>query len=165
MIAAFDVHYPEDGGALAAAVVFENFSDRSPCSIYRKRIASVEDYIPGSFYRRELPCILSLLAEIRETIHTVIIDGYVRIGSRPGLGEHLRNSVDFNLQVIGVAKSRFEGSRAEEVLRGNSRRPLYVTSLGFDAKQAADLVLSMHGKNRIPTLLKAVDKMSRAGAG
>jgi len=47
------------------------------------------------------------------------------------------------------------------VLRGDSRRPLYVTAAGLDPAAAALHVRSMHGPFRIPTLLKRVDQLCR----
>lgn len=161
MIAAFDVNYQEDGSAQAAAVVFESFSDAKPRRTYRKRIAKVAEYVPGSFFRRELPCILELLAEIDEPIDIMVIDGYVFLGDRPGLGKYLSDSIDSQVAVIGVAKNYFAGSRPSEVRRGRSRNPLFVTSHGIDQEKARELIESMHGKYRIPTLLKKVDLLSR----
>ena len=75
----------------------------------RKRIANVAGYIPGSFYKRELPCILSLLSDINETVDTIIVDGYVSLGSRPGLGQHIKDEIEPRVAVIGVAKNYFKG--------------------------------------------------------
>lgn len=161
MIAAFDVSYLDDGSAQAAAVVFENFTDAKPRRIYRKKIAQVAEYVPGSFFRRELPCILALLAEIEEKIDVVIVDGYVTLGDRPGLGKHLSESIDPHIAVIGVAKKYFEGSRPAEAVRGRSKNPLFVTSYGVESEKAKELIESMHGKYRIPTLLKVVDRLSK----
>ncbi|MFO7964880.1 MAG: endonuclease V [Desulfobacterales bacterium] len=161
MISAFDVKYFEDGSAVVAAVVFEKFNDAAPISTYRKNIDRVNEYVPGSFYRRELPCILSLLADIRETIDTIIIDGYVYLGNRPGLGAYLKAETGEAFTIIGVAKSCFKGSAAAKVYRGRSRNPLYISASGMDQAKAADLVARMHGKYRIPTLLKEVDQLTK----
>ena len=163
MIAAFDVSYSGDGSAQAAAVVFINFTDATPQRVYRKKIAKVAEYVPGSFYRRELPCILALLAEIEERIDVIIVDGYVTLGDRPGLGQHLSDSIDPDIAVIGVAKKYFAGSRPAKALRGRSKKPLFVTSYGLEIDKARELVESMHGKYRIPTLLKMVDRLSKEG--
>jgi deoxyribonuclease V len=64
--------------------------------------------------------------------------------------------------VIGVAKTQFAGAGAAvEVLRGRSTRPLFVTAVGMSAQRAAEHVRSMHGPDRIPTLLKHVDSLAR----
>jgi len=161
MISAFDVKYFEDDGAMVAAVVFEDFKDSKPFSLYRKKINIVHEYVPGSFYRRELPCIISLLADIKETIDTIIVDGYVFLGDKPGLGAYLKERIERTVAIIGVAKSYFKGSDAIEILRGDSQNPLYVSSAGIDPMEAANLISNMHGKHRIPTLLKEVDRLTK----
>jgi deoxyribonuclease V len=64
--------------------------------------------------------------------------------------------------IIGVAKTRFAtATSAVEVLRGLSNRPLFVSAVGLSENAAADCIRRMHGENRIPTLLKRVDTLSR----
>ena len=104
---------------------------------------------------------MSLLSDIKEEIDTIIVEGYVFLGERPGLEAYLRNAISAEIKVIGVAKSYFAGSSAAEVYRGKSRRPLYVSSAGLDQTQAAKQIASMHGDNRIPTLLKEVDRLTK----
>ena len=66
------------------------------------------------------------------------------------------------IPVIGVAKTKFnEATHAVPVLRGPSHRPLYVTAVGIKVAIAAEHVESMHGRYRIPTLLKKVDVLCR----
>lgn len=96
---------------------------------------------------------------------TIIIDGYVTLGeeARGGLGAHLFAALEEKVPIIGVAKSRFEGTPAEcELLRGTSERPLYVTSRGIPLEEAKRLVASMHGEHRLPTLLRAADRLCRS---
>ena len=45
------------------------------------------------------------------------------------------------------------------------RKALFVTAVGVDANEAADLVREMHGDHRIPTLLKRVDALCREPPG
>lgn len=164
MIAAFDVHYLEDGRASAAAVLFSDYGDAAPTREYTRLLPAAADYVPGEFYRRELPCILCLIERIDLPLDEMIIDGYVMLGSRPGLGQHLFQAFDGKIPVIGVAKSSFEGSSGAEVFRGGSGRPLYVTAAGLDLKSAAEKIRTMHGFNRIPTMLKRVDRLARENA-
>ncbi|MCB9920642.1 MAG: hypothetical protein H6822_00590 [Planctomycetaceae bacterium] len=66
------------------------------------------------------------------------------------------------MAIIGVAKTRFATATSEvEVFRGTSQRPLFVSAAGIDQHIAADSIRRMHGENRIPTLLKRVDTLSR----
>lgn len=63
---------------------------------------------------------------------------------------------------LGVAKTAFKGSKTElEVFRGKSEKPLYVTAVGVEDELAKNHIYSMHGKPRIPTLLKLVDRECR----
>jgi len=157
MIAAFDVHYLEDGCASAAAVLFHDYRAAEPAAEYTRFIAGVSEYVPGEFYRRELPCILTLLEQFNEAPDEMVVDGYVMLGDLPGLGQHLFESFDGKIPVVGVAKSKFEGSSGAKVFRGGSKQPLYVTSAGIDLSKASERIRSMDGAHRVPTLLKLVD--------
>jgi deoxyribonuclease V len=162
MLAALDAKYDEPSRtAKAAAIVFQHWHDREATAQYAADFENVQPYIPGEFFRRELPVLLALLELIREPLSTVLVDGYVRLGDRPGLGLRLWQATGERFPVIGVAKSPFHGGRCVEVLRGKSRKPLYVTSVGIDPDAAADCVKRMHGSTRIPALLKRVDQLTR----
>jgi len=165
MIAATDCHYSESE-AVAAVILFADWTAESPDFEHRKIFHNPEPYEPGSFYRRELPCVLRALDRVRGRFHTAIIDGYVWLApdGRPGLGAHLFQALGEAVPIVGVAKSLYQGSaRAQRILRGRSRRPLFITAVGIDPVIAAERVKSMHGPNRIPTLLKRVDGLCRKG--
>ena len=66
--------------------------------------------------------------------------------------------------MIGVAKSRFRtATHAVPVVRGSSARPLFVTSCGMPAADAADLVRRMAGRYRLPDALRRADTLARTG--
>ena len=109
MIAAVDVHYRNDGTAMAGAVVFPEFADSTAYRTHTLAISVVEDYVTGQFYKRELPCILAILKTIEEEIDTMIVDGYVNLWKNPGPGQHLFNTLDGKKKVIGLAKKHFRG--------------------------------------------------------
>jgi deoxyribonuclease V len=160
--AALDVHY-RDNDAVAAAVLFREWTDRRPAG---ERHAIVDVVAPadgGQDVERELPCLLAVLDKIEEPLTTVLVDGYVWLADeRPGLGSHLYEALGKKVPIIGLAKNPFEGARrAIPVMRGGSRKALYITTVGIDANEAAELVLEMHGDHRIPTLLKRVDALCR----
>jgi deoxyribonuclease V len=162
MIACVDVDYREQG-AVAACVLFRAWGDESSASEHIEHLAQVEAYVPGAFYRRELPCLLSVLARAAERPALVVVDGYVWLGAgRPGLGAHLHDALGGSVPVVGVAKTRFAPAPAREVCRGESHRPLYVTAAGIDIEEAARNVQAMHGPFRIPTLLRRVDHLCRS---
>ncbi len=97
-------------------------------------------------------------------VDVVIVDGYVWLGNRnkPGLGAHLYQALGERTPVVGIAKTKFKGAdSASEVIRGKSTRPLFITAAGLSPECAAEHVRAMHGRYRIPTLLKRVDSLCR----
>ena len=164
--AVVDVDYvaaPSGMAASAACVVAERWTDAVPSETHKVDIAKVQPYAPGRFFERELPCILAVLPRVHAAIEAVVIDGYVHLDAAgtPGLGAHLHASVTGRFAVIGVAKTPFgDGTFAAPLLRGTSKRPLFVTAIGIDVDHAVRLVASMHGPHRIPTLLGWVDRLA-----
>jgi deoxyribonuclease V len=160
LIACIDADY-RDAEAITACVAIRAWTDATSARerIVRSPLAP-EPYVPGSFYLRELPGILAVLAATG-AVTTVVIDGYVWLGAdRPGLGARL--FAETRIPVIGVAKTPFrDNDRAVAVTRGGSARPLYVTSEGVDVSQAASHVVAMHGAHRLPTILTRVDRLAR----
>ena len=163
MLACVDVDY-RGRGAMAACLVFQNWGDSVPVKRYTNFIGEVEEYKSGEFYRREMPPLLEVLKSVRENLSTIIIDGYVWLNSSyyPGMGAHLYRALKDGISVVGVAKSsRGQDGFSCEVLRGESRNPLYVTSVGVGSGHASDCIKNMHGSYRLPTLLKSVDRLCR----
>lgn len=163
MFAAVDVFYDESQNWGRAAYVV--FPDPLNDAITEEAVALVSPiaaYSPGDFYRRELPCIKAIVGPRLAGLELLFIDGYVHLSrdNRPGLGWYVHQR--FGIPVIGVAKTRFADAEsfAESVFRGGSRQPLYVTQIGYQGS-AGDLLLSMHGSHRIPTLLRRVDQLAR----
>lgn len=164
MIAALDAHYDEAARAgSGAAVVFRHWDDAVPAAEYSATCSPIEPYEPGEFYKRELPCLLAVLAKVREPLEVVVVDGYVTLGSRPGLGQRLWEALGGKTAVVGVAKSRFHSAAATEVLRGRSRTPLLVTAAGIGPAEAAAAIARMAGEFRLPLLLKRADQLARCG--
>jgi deoxyribonuclease V len=163
MILALDTGY-DKAFALTAGILFADWNSTKSLQIFQQTTAISADYVPGAFYLRELPGILALLQTIDKKPDYVVIDGYVTLGEdgRPGLGMRLWEEIGKSIPVIGVAKSYYRGTpQHSELLRGDSARPLYVTSTGLSLDIAKKHIASMAGSNRIPTLLKMVDVESR----
>ena len=160
---AVDVDYRDDRVSIAG-LAFSRWEDAQAAEFFHSTLNKVEDYQPGQFYRREMPAILHLLDEHKLSPDIIVIDGYVSLGreQKPGLGRHLYNALQGRIPVIGVAKNPFRDTTTEsEACRGSSRRPLYVTSAGIGLEEAKQSILSMHGKYRLPTLLKEADRLCR----
>jgi deoxyribonuclease V len=163
MKACLDVHYLTNT-ACAAAVIFNNWTDTTPLNRYTEFVQDNKAYEPGKFYLRELKPLMAVIEQIKEPIQIYLIDAYCYLssGNEPGLGAYLYAATGGRSAIIGVAKNRFRDTHhATEVVRGNSKRPLYVTSIGLSQEEAAALVSVMAGEFRIPTLLKAVDQLAR----
>ena len=161
-IACVDVDYRVDV-AVAAGLWFCGSSagaaDRQEVAV----IDGVAPYQPGEFYRRELPCLLKVLAK-GPPAEVILIDGYVWLNDgKPGLGAHLYNAIGNRSAVVGVAKTHFAGaSAAIPIRRGSSQVALFITAVGIDVQVAAEQFAKMHGEHRIPTLLKQVDRLARS---
>jgi deoxyribonuclease V len=165
MILAVDVDY-RDGCAYVGGVTFENWSDNKEKDTFISFLDNVSDYQPGQFYRRELPCILRLIEEHKLKPEYIVIDGFVFLNgeNKPGLGKYLYDALNSEAAIVGVAKNPFkETSVACEVYRGLSKNPLYVTSIGVALDDAKTFISTMHGKHRVPELLKRVDHVCRKG--
>ncbi len=170
MIVAVDVDYRESE-AVAACVAFAKWTDGAASFERVVRVPGAPAaYVPGMFYLRELPCVLAALKGVFADV--VVVDGYVMLTmGKLGLGGHLHEAI--HKPIVGVAKNEFRGavgdppkagaasSYAERIVRGGSKKPLFVTAAGMSAKDAAAAVRSMHGPHRIPTLLARADHLCR----
>ena len=165
MIYAIDVGYKADK-AKSVCVAFHNWEDATSAKDYITEISPVAEYVPGQFYKRELPCIEAVLKGIvLSPSDLIVVDGYVFLNDddKPGLGHYLYEYLDQTIPVIGVAKTSFHNNKRNvtEVFRGGSKKPLYITSIGVDRKNAAESIKKMHGPFRMPTLLTYLDGLTK----
>jgi len=168
-IAFLDVHY-KGTRARAACVLAESWESESPESSYVQDIDAVGPYEPGSFFRRELPCLISVLRLLPSLPQIAVVDGYVWLSSarRPGLGAYLYEALGRSTPVVGIAKTAFAGVQScdavARVLRGSSRNPIFVTAVGMELDVAVRCIRRMAGKYRIPKMTRIADYLSRGGA-
>lgn len=169
MILALDVGYATDlKSAVVGAVLFDKWTDEKPVSAESIRLTmDIAPYEPGFFYKRELPCLLAALEHLgHPKLEAVVVDGLVDLErGHSGLGRHLFNQLPTSCKatcVVGVAKTPFHGAVSLDLLHGGSHKPLYVNAAGMTNRTASKHIASMHGPNRIPTLLKLADHLSRA---
>ena len=160
---ALDVQYNGNDNAIVACLGFECWSDRE--AIYKEIdfIEKIEPYQAGSFYKRELPCLLKALKEL-DNIEYVVVDGYIWLENESyyGLGMYLYDALDRKIPIIGVAKNKFNNTPKRcELFRGESKKPLYISSVGVELKEAKGYIANMDGKYRFPKLLKDVDSLAR----
>lgn len=165
MILAFDTYY-FDVKAKTVCLAFDEWTAAESFEVYSEILENIEEYRSGEFYKRELPCILSLLNQIDlHKVQTIIVDGYVFLDDdgKPGLGYYLYKALNSEIPVIGVAKSNFAtiDKLKRPVMRGDSKSPLFVTAIGIDLDEAAKNIGQMSGCFRIPAILKQLDSMTK----
>ena len=165
MILAFDTYY-FDNKAKTVALGFSNWSDSIEKDNYSEILENIEEYKSGEFYKRELPCILSLISKIDiKKIEIIIIDGYVFVddNSKLGLGGFLYEKLNKKIPIIGVAKTDFISLNKNKIslLRGKSKNPLFISSIGINLNEATEKIKQMSGEFRIPTLLKKLDTLTK----
>ncbi|AYZ11791.1 endonuclease V [Chryseobacterium arthrosphaerae] len=165
MIYAFDTYYYEDF-ANTVCIAFEDWKSEKEVETFIEQTKINSEYESGAFYKRELPCILSLLQKITlKSGDIIIVDGYVTLDNegKSGLGGHLYKALDEKYPVVGIAKNEFTTPDTERrsVFRGESRTPLFLTAKGIDVDEVKTKVEQMHGAYRMPTLLKKLDQLSR----
>lgn len=163
MILIVDVFYKKDK-ACVCGIEIDNFINEKILNIYKTVCGNFGEYVPGKFYKRELPSILQLIKEYNLSPNMIIIDGYVFLDGekKEGLGAYLYKKLDKKVPVIGIAKNKYYLiSNKFEIHRGKSKKPLYITSAGIDNSLAKNIVKNMKGDFRIPNLLKIVDRCSK----
>jgi deoxyribonuclease V len=171
VLACVDVSY-RPAVAMAACLLFVEWSAPDASAQFVSSTPLAAPYKPGEFYLRELPPILDVLSRVHAHLDAIVVDGYAWLGSsRPGLGARLHSALGGRVPIVGVAKTAWAAGgevdgasdphRTVAVVRGQSVKPLFVTSAGIDVEEAAARVAAMNGAHRIPTLLKAVDTLAR----
>lgn len=165
MILIFDTYY-NDNIAKTVCLSFEDWNAEENFKVYSETITEIEEYVSGEFYKRELPCILSLLSNVDLLeVNSIIIDGFVFLNdeNKFGLGAYLYHSLNCKIPIIGVAKRDFATieEKRKKIYRGKSKSPLFITSIGIDLNEASKCIEGMKGEYRMPTLLKEVDRLTR----
>jgi deoxyribonuclease V len=160
---AIAIHF-DDAQAQAAAVAFDAWDTPEPTKTYLSHIAHVEKPARGELDLRELPCVMQLLREHKLEPELILIDGFVHLDAdeTPGLGQHLFHALGSLTPVIGVSKTGRPGLSAQfEVMREEETKPLIVTCAGVDIGAAKARLRAMHGRKRVPTLLKLVARLAK----
>ena len=165
MILAFDTYYFQQK-AKTVCLEFADWNESKIYKIYTETIDNIEDYVPGEFYKRELPCIISLLNQIDlKKVEAIIVDGFVYLDDEKkfGLGGYLYGKLNKEIPIIGVAKTNFSTIEKykKPLFRGESKKPLFITSIGIELEDAVKKIENMEGEYRIPTLLKELDRLTK----
>ncbi|MGQ3055508.1 MAG: endonuclease V [Roseateles sp.] len=157
------VHF--DGAqANAAAVAFDAWDAAEATKMHVSRIAHVETAARGEIDLRQLPCVMQLLREHGLAPELILFEGFVHLDAdeAPGLGQHLFNALGGKVPVVGVSKKSLPGLSAQvEVMREEEAPPLWVTCAGIDIGAAKARLRAMHGRKRVPTLMKLVARLAK----
>ena len=162
---AVSVNYLGDG-AMATAVAFDEWDAPEASRTFTSRVAHVDKPARGKPDLCGLPCLVQLLREHALEPDVIMIDEpvYLDVAETPGLGRALFDALGGRTAIIGVSTRSMPGMPAQfEVFREEEARPLIVTCVGIDLGAAKVRIRNMHGKRRIPTLLKLVARIARAG--
>ena len=159
------IHF--DGAeATAAAVAFDAWDAAEATKTYVSRIAHVEKAVRGELDLRELPCLMQLLREHSLEPELILIDGFVHLDAddTPGLGQHLYHALGGGVPVVGVSMTGLRGLPTQfAVMREEETPPLFVTCAGIDIGAAKVRLRSMHGRKRLPTLMKLAARLAKNG--
>ncbi len=120
-----DVGYDHET-ANAVGVGFLEIQSPKESFILHSTTKVSSEYIPGEFYKKELPAIMDLLQKNTHPLKLIFIDGYVWLGKKKGLGAHLSESIGGSIPIIGIAKTKFHGAEESSapVIRGKSTKPV-----------------------------------------
>jgi len=157
------VHF-EGAQAHAAAAAFDAWDAAEATQTYVSRISHVEPAVRGELDLRELPCVMQLLREHGLEPELILVDGFVHLDAdeTPGLGQHLYHALGGRVPIVGVSKKRLAGLGAQfEVMREEEAQPLYVTCAGIDIGAAKARLRAMHGRKRLPTLMKLAARLAK----
>jgi deoxyribonuclease V len=160
-----DVHLLADT-ARVAAVAFEDWGAAEGTRNYALSIAHVDKPAKGELDLRALPWLVQLLDANRLQPEAIVLDGFVHLDAQdtPGLGRRLHDTLGGRSAVIGVSKSVFKGTDTPDqfcIFREDETPPLIVTCAGIDLGAAKARIRAMHGRKRVPTLMKLAARIAK----
>ena len=158
-----DVHLQGDT-ALVAAVAFDDWAAFEGTKNYSLRIDHVEKPVKGELDLRELPWLLQLINVNGLQPEVIVFDGFVHLDAQetPGLGRRLHDTLGGRTAVIGVSKTGFKDTPEQfEIYREEETAALVITCVGIDLGAAKARVRMMHGRKRLPTLLKLAARIAK----
>jgi deoxyribonuclease V len=157
-----------DGGIVVAAVAFDEWGAAEASRTFTSRVSPVDPPVRSPRGAADLAGVLQLLREHALEPELIVIDGPVHLdgAEKPGWGRLLFDALGARSAVIGVSTRAVPGLPAQfEVWRDEEDRPLIVTCIGVDLGAAKVRVRTMHGRRRVPTLMKLAARLARGGAG
>lgn len=156
------------GSTVVAAVAFDEWAAGEASRTFACRLSPVDPPVRGPQGTAELAAVLQLLRENTLEPEVIVIDGPVHLDAAetPGWGRQLFDALGGRSAVIGISTRVMPGLPTQfEVWRDDEARPLIVTCIGLDLGAAKARVRNMHGRRRVPTLMKLAARLARSGAG
>jgi len=152
--------------ARVGAVAFDDWGAAEGTKNYALRIEHVEKPAKGELDLRALPWLVQLLDAKRLQPEAIVLDGFVHLDPQdtPGLGLRLHDTLGGRSAVIGVSKSVFKGTDTPDqycIFREDETPPLIITCAGIDLGAAKARVRMMHGRKRLPTLMKLAARIAK----
>jgi deoxyribonuclease V len=158
-----DVHILGDT-ARVAAVAFDDWAAMEGTKNYSLRIERVEKPVKGELDLRELPWLIQLLDANGLQPELIVMDGFVHLDAQetPGLGRRLHDTLGGRSAVIGVSKSGFKDTPEQfQIFREEETAALVITCAGIDLGAAKARIRTMHGRKRVPTLMKLAARIAK----
>ena len=149
----------------AAAVAFDAWDALEPDKTCSTLVAVAARLSPAERDQCRLAGLLQLLREQALGPELIVFDGLVHLDAQgtPGWGQLLYDALGGRVAVIGVSKRVTQGLPAQfEVMRETEALPVIVTCVGIDLGAAKARVRAMHGKRRMPTLLKLAARNAKS---
>ncbi|MBU6261290.1 MAG: endonuclease V [Burkholderiales bacterium] len=156
-----------DGGVIVSAVAFDEWDAAEASRTFTSRVAPIDPPAPSPRGAAELAGVLQLLREHALEPELIVIDGPVHLDAAetPAWGRHLFDALGGRSAVVGISTRSMPSLPAQfEVWRDEEARPLIVTCIGIDLGAAKVRVRAMHGRKRVPTLMKLAARLARGGA-
>lgn len=151
-------------GAIVAAVAFDDWDAAEASRTFTSRIAPADPPVRSPRGATELAGVLQLLRAHALAPELIVIDGPVHLDAaeKPGWGRQLFDALGGRSAVIGMSTRAMPGLPPQfEVWRDDEARPLVVTCIGIDLGAAKVRVRTMHGRRRVPTLMKLAARLAR----
>lgn len=151
-------------GATTAGVAFDAWDAAEATRTWQSRIAHVAPPARGEPDLRVVHAVLQLFQEHRLQPELVVLDGLVHLDAddTPGPGQRLFEALGGRVPVVGVSKKGLPGLTAQfEVAREDEAPPVVVTAAGLDIGAAKARVRAMHGRKRVPTLVKLAARLAK----
>jgi deoxyribonuclease V len=156
-----------DGGAIVAAMAFDEWDAAEASRTFTSRVVFVAPPVRSPRGVAELAGVLQLLHEHALQPELIVIDGpvYLDATEKPAWGHELYDALGGRSAVVGLSTREIPGLPAQfKVWRDEEARPLVVTCIGIDLGAAKVRVRTMHGRRRVPTLMKLAARLARGNA-